>query len=336
MPKSKHAFLRYRLLDSCLTGNKRHTIDTLLEYVNEQLTETHGLLRGVSKRQIYEDLKYMESSEGYEAPIERVQYGKSKTIRYSSSEYSISQKGVTKKMQTEIMETVSFLDQFKNLNGYEQLSEMAAGLKAKIFLDEYENKIIQFETNDFLVGKQHLLNLYGLIDKKQPVNVLYQPYGKDESVHIISPLFLKQYNNRWFLFGWNHKFDNLSVLPLDRIISVDINISNYNTGNFIADEYFDDIIGVTNNIEEIVQSVILKFRPERFPYVASKPLHGSQKLSRDGNGTVIQNTITLNVKYNRELLSTILSFGADVEVLEPLSLRERVTSELKKLQELYG
>ena len=70
----------------------------------------------------------------------------------------------------------------------------------------------------------------------------------------------------------------------------------------------------------------MRFSTNRFPYVVSKPIHGSQKTISPNEGL-----ISLDVIPNRELESIILSFGDDVEVLAPESLRRAIALRTKRL-----
>lgn len=337
MAKSKHAFSRYKILNDCFSNpGRRFTIDQLVEHVNDVLLDQYDLERGVSKRQIYEDIRFMLSSEGYDAPIEKYKDGKFVIYRYSDPDYDFAKHGLTERDKMQMKEVAEFLEQFKNLEGFENYSEMATTLKSSILQSDNQNPAIQFEINEFLQGREHLSSLYDYIINKKTLEIHYQPYGKVEEIVIVSPKFLKQYNNRWFLFSWSHKYDDLNIMALDRINEIKPSKIKYKKVDFSAIDYFDEIIGVTNIKEELSQDVILKFSENRFQYVQSKPLHGSQVDYKDTEGNKVENTICINVKYNRELLSTILSFGSDVEVLAPASLRDKVKEEVVKQLNFYN
>jgi hypothetical protein len=79
-----------------------------------------------------------------------------------------------------------------------------------------------------------------------------------------------------------------------------------------------------------VQRIVLKFSEHRFPFVKAKPIHGSQKIIDADD-----HTISLNLIPNRELEAILLSFGDDVEVIEPQPLRLQVANKIKKSFEKY-
>ncbi|MBK8390598.1 MAG: WYL domain-containing protein [Saprospiraceae bacterium] len=47
--------------------------------------------------------------------------------------------------------------------------------------------------------------VYNYITKKQSIHVQYNSFSQGQMVsHIMSPWFIKKYNNRWYVFGQNH------------------------------------------------------------------------------------------------------------------------------------
>lgn len=89
-------------------------------------------------------------------------------------------------------------------------------------------------------------------------------------------------------------------------------------------------MGVSFPANKTIENVVLKFSAHRFPYVKAKPIHGSQKVLSETD-----RLIGLKLMPNRELESIILSFGDDVEVLEPLSLRKGISNKINNLCKKY-
>ena len=97
-----------------------------------------------------------------------------------------------------------------------------------------------------------------------------------------------------------------------------------------VNDYFEDIIGITIPKNPKLLNVVLKFSEERFAYVESKPLHGSQKLDKEDR------IVKIKVIQNNELVSLILSYGSDVEVLEPESLRINIKDKITEMFNSYN
>lgn len=82
MPTNKNAQLRYQIIDKCLSNwSRRYYIEDLVDACNEALYLYNGETKdgcGVKKRQVQEDLKFIESEEGYSMEIYNPQNQKSR------------------------------------------------------------------------------------------------------------------------------------------------------------------------------------------------------------------------------------------------------------------
>ena len=122
----------------------------------------------------------------------------------------------------------------------------------------------------------------------------------------------------------------ISNLALDRMITVNMaeNVRFIPNTDIDFEHFFDDVVGVTVPNDNVAKEhIVLQFSKNRFPYVTSKPIHQSQSTISEEDCT-----ISINVKPNKELVAQLLSFGADVEVLSPDSVRELIA---KKIEENY-
>jgi predicted DNA-binding transcriptional regulator YafY len=145
---------------------------------------------------------------------------------------------------------------------------------------------------------------------------------------------LKQYNNRWFLFGYNPEKDKYDWnIALDRIKTID-EIQDTFIPNTTIDwnEYFEDIIGVTKQYNAELEKIILHFYGKTGYYIESKPIHGSQK-SRWIDKDILEVYLELIVNYEFERF--ILSYADSVKVIQPLSLIEKIKSRLNSGYLLY-
>lgn len=71
MPTNKNASIRYQALDKCFRDRRhRYYIDDLIDKCEEALYYYNGV-GGVSRRQVFEDIKFMESDTGWSIPLER-------------------------------------------------------------------------------------------------------------------------------------------------------------------------------------------------------------------------------------------------------------------------
>ena len=94
--------------------------------------------------------------------------------------------------------------------------------------------------------------------------------------------------------------------------------------------YFDNVVGVTVPYEAKLEEVILRFTPQRFRYVTSKPIHKSQKIVSEKDCI-----ISLTLYHTLELEQQIFSFGPDVEVLSPMWFREEFSRKINDCMKKY-
>jgi len=336
MAVTKNALIRYITLDKCL-GNpgRKYFIDDLVNACNEALQDVDPDSSGVRKRQVQADLKFLEDSKGFNAPIDRIKYGNKTFYRYKDIHFSITNQPLNEQEAQLLRESIFTLSRFQGLPQFEWLEELKARLEQSFKL-KTEEEVLSFEENPYLHGKEHLSTLYNAIVNKQALTLTYRPFRKEQQMIEISPWHLKQFNNRWYLIAPNHdnhESERPHTYPLDRIVDIHESHAEFRPNTrFDFNEYFEDVIGVTIYEDKQVETIKLKIDQELWPYIDTKPLHGSQKiLERNEDHIIIQ----LEVIPNYELESRIFSRGEAIEILEPEHLRISFAKRVAKLMERY-
>lgn len=341
MPVNKHALIRYHALDKCFSNfAKRYYIEDLIQACNDALYDHTGNERysdplhpGISRRQVLVDIDFMESKAGWEALIERIKDGRRVYYRYEVPEYTINNQPITDEEMSKLRETMLMLSRFKGMPQFEWMESLLTNLEDKFHLQGFSDSVISMDGNEYAAGIEHLSPLFNAIVNKTPLLIEYKTFDGKEFKWEIHPYHIKQYNNRWFLIGLNNdEYHNISTVALDRIVNFEQLHRPFIENTIIEDfdDYFYDIVGVSFPPDAKVEKVVLKFSAHRFPYIQAKPIHGSQRTLSENDGT-----IQLNIIPNRELESIILSFGDDVEVLLPSSLRNAIATKIKKSCKKY-
>lgn len=334
MATNKHATIRYQALDRCFRNpGRKYYIEDLVEECNKAIYEFAGVEDGVKRRQIYADITFMESGQGWSIPLERISDGRKKYYRYSDMSFSINSQPLNETEENLLKEALLTLSRFKGMPQFEWVDEIKARLDSGLGLKK-DQKIIEFEQNDYLIGTEYISPLYNAIHYKKVLSVNYQSFrsglNQDITFH---PYFLKQYNNRWFVFGLDGKLRLLTNLALDRIKGItELNVDYIPNKEIDFSEYFEDVIGVTVHQNKKTEKILLKISAELYPYIKTKPLHGSQKLKEIEKDFVI---VELELIPNYELEALILERGEGIEVLQPESLREKIKSRIKQAFEKY-
>ena len=335
MPNTKHAIIRYQALDKCFRNkSKRYFIDDLVNACQSAIENFTGNAEGVQKRQVYDDIAFMISENGYNAPIEKDKMGRKVYYYYSDVNFSINNQPLTESEALELKETLITLNRFKGLPQFEWIENITTRLEASFQFGEQANEIIEFDQNEFLKGKEFINTLYHAIINKTVLLVTYESFKSELNTIIeFHPYYLKEYNNRWFSFGKNPNFDNITNLALDRIINIEISDKQYAETRIDFKEYFEDIIGVTFDENQTPIEVTIRIEKSLWPYIKTKPLHGSQKFKQEQQDHI---DISLQLIPNYELESMLLQYGERLTVLEPETLRKSLKERTKMMMGNYN
>ncbi|MBC6612407.1 WYL domain-containing protein [Hymenobacter sp. BT507] len=333
MPPTKNALLRYAAIDACLQRTTQQwSFERLRREVAAVLAEHVDSAGGVSVRTLREDLKNMRpgGATGYNAPIlfepERGYY-------YGEAGYSIFASPVTVHDLPTLQQAVGLLRQLTGLGLSRELGEVVERLELRLSgqAQAVRETICQFEQPTSYQGQEWLGALYVAVQQQQVQRIIYQPFGATQPDELlVHPYLLKQYNGRWFLIGQREGWQtSLSVFALDRIQQLHTDKQTFLPHAGEVNQYFTHLIGVSILPHAELAEVRLRFTKSRLPYVLTKPLHASQTLDKNTDEKVLQ------VVPTRELVSVLLSYGGDVEVLAPAILREQLAEEAKRMLGYY-
>ena len=336
MPVNRNALIRYKTIDNCLRRRQRRwTLEDLIEACSEALYEYEGIDKGISKRTVQIDIQMMRSDKlGYNAPIEVYE---NKYYRYSDPDYSITNSPLTEDDMRLMGETVEMLRQFGGFSAFAGMEDVLGRLEDHVSSMRHKRKpVILLEKNESLRGLKYIEPLYKAIIAKTPVKIIYKSFkSKDMQKFIFSPFFLKEFRNRWFVYGWNKGAGMLYNLALDRIHEMGAAPGETYVENTVVDQdtFFDNVIGVTKEIDSKASKVRFWAAPGQVPYIETKPLHKSQfVVQRNEDGSAI---FQMEVVLNFELEKDLLGFGEGVRVLSPRLLVHNISKRLTQAARNY-
>lgn len=334
MATHQHAVIRYQALDKCFSNfGRRYFIDDLIEACEEAIYNFTGKRGGIKRRQLFDDIKFMESESGYSIPLEKIPDGKRKYYRYSDKNFSINKQPISQAEAEQLKDTIMMLNRFKGLPQFDWMEEVLARFEDTFKLKADIDSVVGFEQNPYLRGIEHFTALFNAIINKQSIKVAYKPSFGESQNYIIHPYYLKQYNNRWFLFGLSQRKEQnkLMNMAIDRIVSFEpIAIPYIKNEEIDFTEFFDDVIGVTVPSHGKVETIRLKIDKKRYSYIETKPIHATQTVKEKGDDYVV---IELKLITNYEFETLLLGFADSVEVIEPQSLRNTITERARKILE---
>lgn len=340
----KNRLKRLGVLDRLLSDSKK-------EFTMKQLTDEVSAEMGfpVDRYTVMRDLKFLEESLGIEID-KKPQSVENKLCNRAYSTYRYHYKDPEHSLfRVDLTdEERDFLGKALDLLGLKGISDtkMFRALKLKT---GSENQIISFTKNPLekSIGTimSNLINCiknknvisFGLRDRKAPYNVARQ------HVH---PWYLREYNRRWYLFGFDVKEAKIKRYAVDRIKPPvrTLGRKEYVEPSESMDEILKDVIGVSIPDSETLD-VVFWVSEESADHVSRKPIHESQTEvgpqerlllgnipETGGNGRIFK----IFCKNNYELRREMISFGPELTVLSPDSLRQELKAMLEKMCENYS
>lgn len=338
MPTNNHALIRYRTIDRCLKSKNRNYFlkdlikecsDAVHAYKSqdEDIGHTYKLL---SRRTILYDLKFMQKEFG--AVIE---HDLTDGYYYADSTFEAFKTVISKSDKDKLKEALNILRQLSGDSQFKDLESMVLRMEESFNIQRKRKNqsIIQFEHSTNIDGQNWVTELKNRISTKTTLRINYRPFGSDAYQRVISSYLLKEYNNRWFLIGYDHDNKTITNLGLDRILSVDSSIIEYyEDPNFNASTYAIDIVGVS--IPPNTKKIKLKIKAHGVQkyYLDTKPIHDSQKMIKENDAYAV---FEMEVIPNYELQSKLLSNIDTLEVQSPKSFRVSIQKRLAKANSLY-
>jgi predicted DNA-binding transcriptional regulator YafY len=320
MPLDRNQFGRLRVIHNNLSMNQRLTISELSTACQIELS----LPQAPSERTMKYDFHRLRNS--FNAPLAN-KGGK----YFYTDDYSLFDVLNPEELRfaKEMNAMLGQLAQLPLLKGFESFQ-----LKIRQRVGDVDSELIQFDQVDQYLGKDHLPELYNALREKRCLKITYQDFHGVVSQHTISPYVLKEYNNRWYLFGWEHVQNQLFNLALDRIQKIENSDFGFLPDRKNVATHLSDMVGVTRSSGAEPQEVLIRVKKPRAYYLKTKPLHKSQQIQFDQ-----ETQESMVFKYflilNKELTSTLLSLGTDAEVLAPAGLRKEVADCVKAMWEGY-
>ena len=180
-------------------------------------------------------------------------------------------------------------------------------------------------------------NLYGLLHSiryRVQIKFTYQKYWEDElTQRQVEPYALKEFRSRWYVLANDLKDQKVKSFALDRLTALEITKKKFQMpNNFNVNEHFQYSFGIISPDGDKPQEVILSFTPFQGKYIKSLPLHESQQVLVDNN---VEFRIKLTLFITHDFIMELLSYGANLRVLEPISLIEELKRVFSDALNLY-
>ena len=341
----KNQYERYKHIDRILRSVPDGLpLDTLLERLNGSLSFENQIKR----RQLQYDLEALK--ELYGAPIENKKGAR--RIKYEDASFSI----ITHEMKESLNNMAEQLDNVQTNPRLLWLQNLILMLQDTYFTNEMAMEAIDFGDNLEYENSSRVHEFFSYIMNKQVLELDYNAgFGKPQK-RILHPYFVRQYNNRWFLFGYcdqaareGKPASGILNLSLDRIVSIKTVPTNYREVSIqdvksFKEDYFGDIVGVTRLDTEPPVHLVLRFdfdtgdvkkdnaaRRDYF-YLKTKPFYPYITFSNDE--FIRQNEYaeaTMDIIPNKELEWMLLRYADTAKIICKDGFRDKM---LKRINDI--
>lgn len=300
------------------------------EGVTKKEILTDKYIDDISKRTLDKNINEFVDDYGAKFDMsDSTKRGREKIWRYEDRNFSIYHQ-INKDVEV-ISNTIEELESFKGDPRYDYLRFFLLGL-----MDWIDNEVlkISFDYNQDLAGREHMESLMDAIIHHYPVKLSYTTFKNEDFSTNFHPYYLKQFNNRWFAFGWSEANSAIFNYPVDRITRVTHLSKKYIPSEINFEEYFEDIVGVTNYEGAPIETIVLRIAKHDIGYIRTKPLHQTQTELKEKE-TADSVYIQIKVKINTELKMLLFSYNDAIEVISPQSLRDEFAKKIAKMQLFY-
>ena len=184
------------------------------------------------------------------------------------------------------------------------------------------------------LGTENMAGLLHAIQNNLQVEFTYRKYYDDtKSDRMVRPVALKEAQNRWYLIAWDTKDEQIKNFGLDRLTELKITTTKFRPiKDYDLEADFRHCFGIINGTDEPAEEVVLSFTPTEGRYIKSLPLHHSQKLVLE-NDREIRFSYFIRPTYDFRM--ELLSYGDQVQVLKPKSLKDSIRKQLKAALSIY-
>ncbi len=170
-----------------------------------------------------------------------------------------------------------------------------------------------------------------LVQKQQLAFHYFAPSTNEHTERIVEPHHLQYYMGGWVLLARCLDRDDWRKFHLGRMSEPCLTgcgfepLSHHNWGPHLYGAF-----GIFQGGSPV--RVILRFNAYRARWVRDEFWHADQTIKEEADGSIL---LSFMVTDFREVKLRILQFGADVEVVEPVELREEILEEIGRMVKVY-
>lgn len=185
-------------------------------------------------------------------------------------------------------------------------------------------------------GKEFLSVILNAMKNNHALEMAYKSFWHMQEYTIrVYPYCIKSFKQRWYMLANRGTLEEpvLRTYALDRIYSIQpLPDETFQLPeDFDAHAYFGNVYGIINT-GNAPQTVRLKVSVGQANYIRSLPLHKTQKeVERTDEYSIFELWLCPELDFQQEILSK----APDIEVLEPVDLRNSLAEKVNTMNDIY-
>ena len=187
-------------------------------------------------------------------------------------------------------------------------------------------------------GQEYLQPIIEAMKENRVINITYHSYWKNEENNFdVQPYCVKLFRQRWYLVArstYTYFFEKgPRIYSLDRIHDLHKTEETFEIPkDWSPKKFFDGCFGIIANQGKEPEQVKLKVSAGQANYLRDLKLHESQEeIERKEEYSIFEYKLCPEYDFIQEILWN----GEDMEVLEPLWLRQEIAGKLKRMWNKY-
>ena len=188
-------------------------------------------------------------------------------------------------------------------------------------------------------GQNYLQPIIEAMKENRVLNITYHSYWKDEENNFdVQPFCVKLFRQRWYMVArstYSYYYEKgPRIYALDRIQALHTTDETFEMPkDWNAEEYFDGCFGIIADHRTEIQNVKLKVSAGQANYIRDLELHHPQdEIEKNEEYSIF----SYHLRPSYDFIQELLWHGADMEVLEPQSLREDIANIIEHLHNKYN
>lgn len=188
-------------------------------------------------------------------------------------------------------------------------------------------------------GQRFLTTVIEAMRDSRTLELTYRSFWRAENFTCeVEPFCVKVFRQRWYMVARSVSDSRIRIYGLDRIEELRQTERLFEMpADFDAHGYFADCFGVIVDDGTAVERVRVRIGGIQRDYVRTLPLHASQTETEiTEKSSVFEYRLRPTIDFRQELLTHAVNAEGDMEVLEPLWLRERMKTIGIDLQDAHN